>query len=333
MLMVSILLPFYQISDNAFEEAIRSMAEQSLRDWELILVDNNADAASLQIAEAWAKQDARIRIVSEPVQGIAFALNRGLQEARFNLIARMDADDFSQPTRLEKQAAYLMRHPEIDVVSAQTTFISELDQSEGYDWFVQWQNSIVTPEAHARARFIESPIAHPTVLFRKSLIEHYGPYSTANVPEDYELWLRWFDAGVQFYKIPEPLLVWKDHPQRLSRNHPNYSTEAFWRVKCQYLAAWIKRSAAPEKKIIVCGAGKLPRLRAKLLEAQGIEIYGYTDVKARQPDGIHFIPLPKLTVPAAWLLLCFISKRGVGEAVAQHFSALGFEEGKDFLIC
>ncbi|NUO01758.1 MAG: glycosyltransferase [Saprospiraceae bacterium] len=331
--MVSIILPFFQVAALAFDEAIRSMAEQSLQDWELILVDNNADAATREIAEKWAKQEARIRIIHEPVQGIAFALNRGLQEARYNLIARMDADDFSQPQRLERQVAYLMAHPEIGVVATQTTFESELDQSEGYDWFVQWQNGIISPEAHARTMFIESPVAHPTVMFRKSLIEDYGPYSTENVPEDYELWLRWCDAGVQFYKLPEPLLVWKDHPQRLSRTHNNYSTEAFWKVKCQYLAAWIRRNADPDKKIVVCGAGKLPRLRAKLLEAQGISIYGYTDVKARQPDGIHFIPLKKLIVPKAWLLLCFISKRGVGEAVAQHFTALGFEEGKDFLIC
>ncbi len=331
--MVSVILPFYQVSDNAFDDAIRSIAEQSLREWELILVDNNADAATLQIAESWAIQDARIRVVHEPVQGIAFALNRGLQEARYDLIARMDADDFSHPQRLEKQVAYLNNHPEIDAVSTQTAFESELDQSEGYDWFVQWQNGIISPEAHFLARFTESPLAHPTIVFRKSLIERYGLYSTENVPEDYELWLRWFDAGVRFYKIPAPLLVWKDHPQRLSRNHQNYSTPAFWTVKCRYLAAWIKRSVPPEKKIVVCGAGKLPRLRATLLESHGIEIYGYTDVKMRQPDGIHFIPLPKLIVPEAWLLLCFISKRGVGEAVAQHFSALGFEAGKDFLIC
>lgn len=331
--MISVLLPFYQVSANAFDDAIRSIAEQSLRDWELILIDNNADAATRNIAESWAEKDHRIRIVQEPVQGIAFALNQGLQEARYDFIARMDADDFSHPKRLEKQLAYLNDHPEIEVVATQTNFESVLDQSEGYDWFVQWQNAIISPEAHNRAFFMESPIAHPTVLFQKSLIGRYGPYSTENVPEDYELWLRWFDAGVQFYKIPEPLLIWKDHPQRLSRNHDNYSTEAFWRVKCQYLAAWINRNALPEKKIVICGAGKLPRLRAAMLEQYGIRIYGYTDVKMRQPDGIHFIPLPKLIVPEAWLLLCFISKRGVGTAVAQHFSALGFEEGKDFLIC
>jgi len=333
MLMVSVILPFYQVSSTAFDDAIRSIAEQSLHDWELILVDNNADAKARSVAATWGTRDDRIRVVSEPVQGIAYALNRGLLEARYDLIARMDADDFSHPTRLEKQVAYLNNHSEIAVVSTQTAFESELDQSEGYDWFVQWQNGIITPGAHFLARFTESPLAHPTVMFRKFLIERYGPYSTENVPEDYELWLRWFDAGVRFYKIPEPLLIWKDHPQRLSRNHPNYSTEAFWIVKCRYLAAWINRSGQPDKKIVICGAGKLPRLRAVLLESHGIEIYGFTDVKMRQPDGIHFIPLPKLTVPEAWLLLCFISKRGVGEAVARHFSAIGFEEGKDFLIC
>ncbi len=331
--MISVILPFYQVPASAFNDAIRSIAEQTLRDWELILIDNNADFVAREIADAWAGRDVRIRVVAETIQGIAYALNKGLQEAQFDLIARMDADDLALPGRLEKQLAYLSDHPEIDVISTQTTFESELDQSEGYDGFVQWQNNLISPEAHFRARFIESPLAHPTVLFRKSLIERYGPYSTAAVPEDYELWLRWFDAGIRFYKIPEPLLVWKDHLARLSRNHPNYATEAFWGIKCHYLAAWIKKNKPPEKKIVICGAGKLPRLRAAILEQQGVEIYAYTDVKSRQLPGLHFIPLPKLIVPEAWLLLCFISKRGVGEAVAQHFSALGFENGRDFLIC
>ncbi len=331
--MVSILLPFYRVEPGAFHDAIRSIAEQTLQAWELILIDNNADSPTREVADEWSRRDIRIRIVEEPTQGIAFALNCGLREAQYDLIARMDADDVAHPERLEKQVAYANAHPAIGVVATQTTFDSAITQSEGYAWFVNWQNSIITPEAHAIACFVESPVAHPTVLFRKSLIAQYGPYSTENVPEDYELWLRWFHAGVQFYKIPEPLLVWKDHPQRLSRNHPNYSENAFWQVKCHYLALWLRDKVAADQKIVVCGAGKLPRSRAALLEQEGIAVAGFTDVKMRQTPDFHFISLSELKTPGEYFLLSFIAKRGVGHEIARHFSALGFVEGRDFLIC
>lgn len=330
---VSVILPFYHVESQVFDAAIASIAAQTLPDWELILVNNNAATNALAVAENWLQKDVRIRLIAEPQQGIAFALNKGLQEARGELIARMDADDYAHPQRLAQQVGYLKNHLEIDVVSTQTSFASALPQSEGYDLFVQWQNSLITPEAHALARFMESPLAHPTVMFRKSLIEYFGAYSTEAVPEDYELWLRWMDAGVQFYKIPAPLLTWHDHAQRLSRNHANYSTEAFWMVKCRYLARWLQQNVPSERKIIICGAGRLPRQRADLLRSFGIEIFGFTDVKMRKQEAIRFVPLSELVAPGDWFILSFISKRGVGEAIAQHFSALGFVNGQDFLIC
>lgn len=91
-------------------------------------------------------------------------------------------------------------------------------------------------------------------------------YSTRNVPEDYELWLRWMDQGIHFYKLPEPLLTWNDHAGRLSRNHENYAREAFFQVKCEYLARWIKRHVSPKKKIVVCGSSRIGRKRADLLQ-------------------------------------------------------------------
>jgi hypothetical protein len=181
------------------------------------------------------------------------------------MIARMDADDSSHPQRLVRQVQYLDDHPDTGAVATQTSFRSSLDKNEGYGLFVDWQNSIIESEEHFLYRFIESPVAHPTMCFRKSLVERFGSYNTGPVPEDYELWLRWMDNGVRIYKIPERLHRWNDHPGRLSRNHDNYSREAFFTVKCRYLARWMLRELPPEKKIIVCGSSKIGRKRAQLL--------------------------------------------------------------------
>lgn len=329
--LLSVILPFYDPGQE-LAEAIHSIRQQSFNDWELLLVNNNANTIAAQIAEKMSEADTRIKILYEPLQGIAHALNTGLLHSRGELIARMDADDISHPMRFEKQIRFLDANPDVDVVSTQTSFSSNLEMNEGYDVFTQWQNSIITPEEHYISRFIESPLAHPTVMFRKKLIEKHGSYNTGNLPEDYELWLKWFEKGVKFYKIPEPLLQWNDHKARLSRTHDNYSKEAFYTIKCEYLATWMKRILPAEKKVVICGSSKIVRKRAELLRELGVDVYGYTDVKQVRNRSINYIPLHQLTNPSEWFLVNFISKRGVRDSVRTHFTNLGYIEGVDFIL-
>lgn len=328
---VTILLPFYKEKEK-LHNTINSIMNQSFSQWQLLLVANKADLKTYEIAQRWEQTDSRISMISESRQGIAHALNTGLESIDTPFVARMDADDIMMPERLETQIDYLQNHPETDVVASQTQFISEISESEGYELFVDWQNSIITHEEHCLYRFIESPIAHPTVMFRRELIENYGEYSTDNLPEDYELWLRWMDKGRKFYKLPMPLLVWNDHESRLSRNHENYSREAFFTVKCYYLARWIQRNVSPKKKIVVCGSSKIGRKRAQMLADQGVDIFGFTDVKKRPNRQVNFIPYQELSDPTEWFLINFIARRGVGDAIRNYFSAKGFREGTDFIM-
>jgi glycosyltransferase involved in cell wall biosynthesis len=329
--LVSVILPFYH-AEETLAVAIDSIINQSLTRWELLIINNNANEKSVSIAEQFALKDTRIRMIHEAKQGIAFALNTGIKASHAELIARMDADDVSHPDRLKSQTEFLNHYPDIDVVSCQTVFRSTVENNLGYQLYVEWQNSIVTPEEHALNRFVESPLAHPTVMFRKSLIEKYGMYDTGNVPEDYELWLRWMDKGVRFFKIPEPLLQWNDHHQRLSRVDEHYKKEAFFKVKCFYLAKWAARNVDKNKKIVVCGSSNTCRKRAQLLEANGLNIYGFTDVKISRNKNIRFIPIDELSQPGNWFLINMITKRGVGPSIRKYFTALGFHEGKDFIL-
>ncbi len=328
---LTVLLPFYQV-DNTFYTAIESIVRQTYTNWRLLLISNNGNEKGLEIARLWIKSDQRIQLIEEPRQGIAHALNAGLQMADTEYLARMDADDQSHPDRFALQLSFLDAHQKIDVVSTQTYFTSDIAGSNGYSIFADWQNSIIDSESHAMTRFIESPLAHPTVMFRRSLLDKYGLYSTRNIPEDYELWLRWMDKGIRFHKIPYPLVIWNDHEKRLSRTHDNYSREAFYQIKCEYLARWIRRNLPPEKKIIVCGSSRIGRKRAALLQELGVDIYGFTDVKKRPNRQVNFIRYTELTDPGPWFLINFIARRGVGQAIRDHFSCLGFREGIDFIL-
>lgn len=327
---ISVILPFYQ-PGGALYRAVDSICKQTWPHWELLLIDNNADKTSREIALDAAKKDTRIRHITESRQGIAHALNTGLANARYDWIARMDGDDFSYPSRLEKQVQFLLQHPDIGVVGCATSHGPNPEMQEGMVHFIQWQNGILTPEDHLLNRFVESPIAHPSVMFRKEIVLKYGGYDTGPIPEDYELWLRWMNAGVHFAKVPEILMDWMDSPSRLTRTHIHYSSVAFFEIKSRYIKKWMDRNVGSSRKVVICGAGKLGLERGQRLSDEGVSIYGYTDVKDRHLSGQRFVPLGDIQKPADWFLINMITKRGVGEAIIHYFSGLGFVEGVDIL--
>ena len=329
--LVSVILPFHR-AGKKLDEAILSIVNQTFGDWELVLVNNNACEASCGIAKRWTKTDRRIILVNEPVQSVACAMNTGIRQARADLIARMDADDISLPDRLQKQVEHMSQHPSTGALATQSIFKSEIANSKGFSLYADWQNSLITHREHYLAQFVESPLAQPTIMFRKELIDLYGYYNTENLPEDYELWLRWFEQGVRFYKIPETLVQWNDHSERLTRTNSNYSADAFLHVRYKYLSRWLKKNITPGKKIIVCGSSKNIIRKAEHLAALGIRIFGFTDVKPKSSPDLNIIPYQELTNPKKYFILNLISKRGVGQAIRRHFKKLGFTEGKDFLL-
>lgn len=327
---VCILLPFRQAADT-LDAAISSIALQSCRDWRLLLIDNASSDKSREIAASRAEKDERMMVIDVPTIGVAHALSTGLAHAQGEYIARMDADDIAHPDRLARQLAFLEAHPEIGVLGTRTRFETSVEKSSGMAWFVNWQNAIITPHEHYVKRFVDAPLAHPTVVFRRELIERHGGYSTDPLPEDLELWLRWMDAGVRFAKLPEELLTWNDHMHRLSRTHPNYSVDAFFSTKMKWLAKWLRRSLNG-KPVIVAGTSGLCRDRARLLEAQGIGIHAFTDVKPREVPGYDFIAHDALPPSGAAFIVSFISQRGTGDRIAGYLLSRGLIEGEDFIL-
>jgi glycosyltransferase involved in cell wall biosynthesis len=327
---VSVLLPFHNAGPD-LDEAIASIARQTYSDLELLLVDNGSTDGGPSIARTWVGRDARIRLLHEPRIGIAHALNTGLAHAQGMYIARMDADDVSHPERLAKQVDHLQAHPEIGVLGTRTAFATTVERSSGMRWFVDWQNAILTPHEHYVKRFVDAPLAHPTVLFRRELVERYGGYDTGPLPEDHELWLRWMEAGVRFAKLPEALLTWNDHAGRLSRTHPNYSVDAFFTTKAKWLARWMHRTLNG-RPVIIAGTSGLCRARAAKLEAEGIQISGYTDVRLREVPGYVFIPHHVLPPAGEAFIVSFISQRGTGDRIAAFLASRGLVEGVDFIL-
>jgi glycosyltransferase involved in cell wall biosynthesis len=328
---VTILLPFRN-AEGSLHAAIQSLAAQTFRDWSLLLIDNGSSDASAAIAQLWCERDPRITLIAEPTVGIAYALNTGLRHTTAPLIARMDADDIAHPERLAQQVTYMEAHPEIGVLGTRTRFATTVEKSSGMGWFVTWQNAIITPHDHYVKRFVDAPLAHPTVIFRRELVDRFGAYSTGPMPEDHELWLRWMHEGVRFAKLPEELLTWHDHPQRLSRTHSNYSVDAFFTTKAKWIAAWYTRTFTDGRPIIIAGTSGLCRDRAAKLEVEGLRIAAFTDVKKREVPGYAFIPHGELPPSGEALIISFISQRGTGDRIAEYLASRRLTEGEDFIL-
>lgn len=327
---ITVLLPFRNAA-TTLDAAIASIARQTFRSWELLLIDNASTDKGPTIAEAWARREPRIRILHEPETGIAHALNTGLAHTAAPLIARMDADDLAHPERLSRQFTFMQAHPGIGVLGTRTRFETSLAASSGMEWFTRWQNAILTPQEHYIKRFVDAPLAHPTVMFRRTLVGEFGGYDTGPFPEDHELWLRWMHAGVRFAKLPKALLTWRDHAQRLSRTHPNYSVDAFFALKVKWLVKWMER-VLNGRRVIIAGTSVMCRERAARLEAAGVTIAAFTDVRRRVVPGHLFIPHDELPGPGEALVVSFISQRGTGDRIAAYLAARGLAEGRDFIL-
>lgn len=325
---ISVLMP---VRDSAatLEAAVGSVQAQTWMDWELVVVDDGSQDATPVILERLAAQEPRLVVRRQPARGIAAALQHGGELCRGDFIARMDADDVMAARRLELQRAFLQAEPSCGLVSCLVRFGGE---GAGYAAHVEWINGLRTPEAMALRRFVEAPVAHPSVMFRRRLLEEHGGYREGDFPEDYELWLRWLEAGVRFGKVPEELLTWNDPPRRLSRTDARYSVEAFYAMKLGYLRRWLAAHAAG-RPIWLWGAGRITRRR---FAAIADLLTGFIDVdeskRGQHLDGREVRLADDLPPREGSFILGGVGARGAREAIASHLSGQGRVEGADFLL-
>lgn len=315
--------------------ALASLRAQTRTDWECLIVDDGSHDASPAVAARFAARDPRFRLLRRPPRGLVAALNDGLAVARGRFIARLDADDTCPPERLAEQAARLEHEPGLGVVSCLVRFGGDRDRQAGFARHVDWLNTLLTPDAIAASRFIESPVAHPSVMFQRELVDRLGGYREGPFPEDYELWLRWLDAGVRFAKVPRELLVWTDRPDRLSRRDPRYAPAAFDAVKAPYLARALRRTLAG-RQLWVWGAGRATRRRLERVWAEGLTPQGFIDVDrkkwGRHRDGRQVVGPDQLPAPDRALVLVHVGRWGARELIRAHLTAAGFVETRDFWV-
>ncbi len=325
---VSVILPFYN-AEKTLKRAIESILRQSFTDFELLLVNNNSTDASLNIVTELAKTDSRITIFNESEQGVAHAMNCGMQNSHGKFISRMDADDISYPERLEKQVRFLTQNTEIDFIGSEVKYVSYDNNTKGFQRFVDWVNFFHTPEEIENNRFVEIPVVNPTIMFRRELFEKLGGCFEGDFPEDYEMQLRYLDAGVKMFKLPEPLLEWHDSPGRLTRTDLRYSSEAFFKTKATYFKKWSEIHNRFHPEIWIWGAGRKTRQRSSFLKNEGLQEKGRIDIVSSKPDAIFYKDIPG---PGEIFIVSMVTNSGAGKRIKEFLTSKNYVEGEYFIL-
>lgn len=203
--LVTVLLP---VRDGAahLELALASLRGQTLKNFQVLILDNGSTDDTEVISRKWMEQDSRFSYAQLGPVGRAAALNEGMTRATGPYIARMDADDVCHERRLDQQVHYMNKHAEVDLCAGTVRVMQEgrepvLREAPAFD-------------SQARAWLVSTaPFSHPSVMWRATVFRtknlNYDP--AFKVAEDYDLWERCAAAGLRFGFLPEPLLDYHIH--------------------------------------------------------------------------------------------------------------------------
>ena len=327
---VSILMPVFN-AEETLAECLDSIFLQTLQNFEIIAVNDFSTDSSVEILRSY--HDSRIHVVDNQYKGIVPALNCGLKLCQSDFVARMDADDVMYAQRLKKQFDVLSNKPDITLCATQARTFPEKIIKRGYIEYMRWQNACLTRQDIQNQIYIESPFAHPSVMFRKSRVTELGAYRDGEFPEDYELWLRLFHAGESMMKLDEVLVDWRESDGRLSRTSSRYSEAAFEQLRAEYL---VKDKRLQNRKIVFWGAGRKTRRRTQYLIDQGIDPVAWLDIDRKKVGNDYhgaktFFPDWLMRQEKKPFVLNYVRNHGARNFCRQYLDEAGYLMGIDYL--
>lgn len=198
--LVTVITPAYN-AEPFIEETIRSVLAQSLTDWELIVIDDGSTDDTGKIVEAYARTDARIRLViNEKNRGVARTRNRGLEMFRGQYVAFLDSDDYWEPLMLEKMVARA-KETGADIVYCSYALVDEQGRKVCNDF-------IVPPKTTFEESIVRSVITCSTVLIGAELARSIR-FPTDMYHEDIAVWFQVLRDGGTAYGVPEVLAAYR----------------------------------------------------------------------------------------------------------------------------
>ena len=201
---VSVIMPNYN-GENYLYDSIESILDQSFKNFEFIIIDDGSTDKS--------KLDNRIQTYFLKKTGYTNSLNFALTKSYSNLIARMDSDDISLNTRLEKQINFMSLNKNSNIAVCGSG-IRAIDRNNKFLY-----NKILPEKPFKIKKLLpyQNVIVHPSVMMRKNIIMSVGGYNPKFEPaEDYDLWLRLLHNKNDFYNLRDPLISYRYHEKSVT---------------------------------------------------------------------------------------------------------------------
>lgn len=327
---VSVVVPYRNAAATVGEALESVLADRSVP-FELVAIDDASTDGGAAIVADLARRDVRVRPVVSNGRGLVPALEYGVANARAPFIARMDADDVSHPGRFAAQLALLATDANLAAVGTQVEGFPRAAVGEGLGRYIAWQNAIVSAEDHAREIFVESPLCHPSVMFRREAYDAIGGYRDVPWPEDYDFFLRFHARGYALAKVPAVYLGWRHHEGRATFADARYGIERFHAAKAAPLAAELARRGRP---LTMWGAGPTGKRLARALESHGSRFTQFVDIDPRKIGRIARgapIVAPGALQRGAHTIVVAVGARGARDLIREHLVMQGFVEGDDYV--
>ena len=213
---VSIIMGIYNC-ENTLDEAIQSLLDQTNQQWKLIMCDDGSKDNTYKKAKSYAEQYENIILIQNyKNMGLNYTLNQCLEYVDTEYVARMDADDISLPTRLEKEINFLDNHEEYAIVSTPMIYFDE-------------NGDFRTGKGNGKAiksDFIKGPpFCHAPCMVRSEAYRKVKGYTIAEKllrVEDYHLWYKMYLNGYRGYNLKEPLYKMRDDRDAKNRRKYKY---------------------------------------------------------------------------------------------------------------
>jgi len=222
---VTVLMPVYN-GERYLKDAINSILRQTYRNYEFIIINDGSTDDSVKIIQSY--RDKRIRFIdNERNIGISSTLNKGMELGIGEYIVRMDSDDMSLPTRIEKQVNFMDRYPEVGVCGTWIKYVGVFR----LPWGAAVYKYPVKPRDIKARSIFKSGFAHPSVIMRRSLLEKFQlKYDHQHLDaEDYGLWQK-CSFCFPLANIPEVLLEYRVHSKSITHSDNNIEFETVQRV-------------------------------------------------------------------------------------------------------
>ena len=207
-------------------DAVKSILHQTFRNFEFVIIDDGSTDHSKEILEKYATNDSRVHLISREYLGRPKSLNECLALARGELIAIMDADDISQPRRLEIQITFLKEHPSCGCVGSSVIYIN----ARGQKLFVRRMPENHAEICQAHLMGYGGMIVHPSAMLRRSALNFVAGYDESfTYAQDYDLWCR-IAVKYELANLQIPLLLYRYHSAAITQAKANIQTDFANRV-------------------------------------------------------------------------------------------------------